>query len=62
MRILPLSVLLTIPLDTQTLKRARQIKNARLERMVEMFPGEDTGSGLMARLNFSCPIRFRAWT
>ena len=39
---LPLSM---IPLDTPGLRRARMIKNARYESVVEMFKGEGTGSG-----------------
>ena len=40
--ILPLSI---IPLETPGLKRARLVKNARLESAVEVFHGADTGSG-----------------
>ena len=40
--ILPLSI---IPLETPGLKRARLIKNARLESAIEVFHGPDTGSG-----------------
>ena len=39
---LPLSM---IPLDTSGLRRARMIKNARYESVVELFKGEGTGSG-----------------
>lgn len=39
---LPLSM---IPLDTPGLRRARMIKNARYESVVELFKGEGTGSG-----------------
>jgi len=42
MHILPLSIL---PVETPGLKRARLIKNARLESVVEMFEDEGTGSG-----------------
>ncbi len=42
MHILPLG---TLPIETQALKRARLIKNVRLESMVELFHGDDTGSG-----------------
>ena len=42
MHILPLSIL---PVGTSGLKRARLIKNARLESVVEMFEDERTGSG-----------------
>jgi len=40
--ILPLSI---IPLETASLKRARLIKGARLESLVELFHDRDTGSG-----------------
>jgi hypothetical protein len=40
--VLPLSI---IPLETPGLKRARLVKNARLESAVEVFHGPDTGSG-----------------
>ena len=40
--ILPLSI---IPLETPGLKRARLVKDARLESAVEVFHGPDTGSG-----------------
>ena len=40
--ILPLSI---IPLETPSLKRARILKDARLEGVVELFHDEDTGSG-----------------
>jgi len=40
--VLPLS---SIPLETRGLKRARLVKNARLEGMVELFSGSGTGSG-----------------
>lgn len=39
---LPLSM---IPLDTPGLRRARMIKNARYESVVELFKGEGIGSG-----------------
>lgn len=42
MHILPLSI---IPLETPSLKRARLIKNIRLESVVELFNAADTGSG-----------------
>ncbi len=40
--ILPLSI---VPVKTPTLKRARLIKNARLESVAELFKGADIGSG-----------------
>lgn len=43
--ILPLS---TIPLETSGLKRARLVKNARLDGMVELFSSGGTGSGQVA--------------
>ena len=39
---LPLSVL---PLKSRALKRARLVKNSRLESMVELFSGKESGSG-----------------
>lgn len=42
--ILPLSI---VPVKTPTLKRARLIKNARLESVAELFEGADIGSGQM---------------
>ena len=39
---LPLSI---IPLESPALSRALMIKNARLESVLELFEGEDTGSG-----------------
>ena len=42
LHMLPLSM---IPLDTPGLRRARMIKNARYESVVELFKGEGTGSG-----------------
>ena len=39
---LPLSV---IPLKSRALRRARLVKNARLESMVELFSSKETGSG-----------------
>ena len=42
--ILPLSI---VPMSTPALKRARLIKNARLESVVELFEGADIGSGQM---------------
>jgi hypothetical protein len=42
LHILPLSI---VPLETRTLARSRMIKNARLESVVELFSGQDTGSG-----------------
>ena len=39
---LPLSV---IPLRSRTLKRARLVKNTRLESMVELFSSKESGSG-----------------
>ena len=40
--ILPLAM---IPLETPSLRRARMIKNVRLESVIEMFTDETTGSG-----------------
>ncbi|MDA0239942.1 MAG: hypothetical protein O3A84_07940, partial [Proteobacteria bacterium] len=34
-----------IPIEQPTLQRARLIKNARLDSVVELFSGKDTGSG-----------------
>lgn len=42
LHILPLSI---IPLETKALQRARLVKNSRLEGVVEMFGGRETGSG-----------------
>lgn len=42
LHILPLTIL---PIETQGLRRARLIKNGRLDSMVEMFEDEGTGSG-----------------
>ena len=42
LHILPLSI---VPIETVPLKRARLIKSVRLESVVEMFAGADTGSG-----------------
>ena len=42
LHILPLSM---IPRETRGLQRARMIKNNRLESMVELFEGEEIGSG-----------------
>lgn len=42
LHILPLSML---PFETQGLKRARMIKNVRLESVIELFAEEGTGSG-----------------
>lgn len=42
LHILPLSI---IPLQTQALKKARLIKNSRLETVIEVFAGDHTGSG-----------------
>ena len=42
LHILPLAVM---PLKSQALRKARLIKNARLENVVEMFRGKETGSG-----------------
>lgn len=44
LHILPLAIL---PLETPSLKRARMIKNARLQSVVELFHGPKTGSGQM---------------
>lgn len=41
---LPLAI---VPLATPGLSKARLVKNARLEGMVELFSGEQTGSGLI---------------
>jgi len=43
--ILPLSIL---PIKTQALRRARMIKNARLESVIELFSGSKTGSGQLS--------------
>ncbi len=43
--ILPLSI---VPAKTPPLKRARLIKNARLESVAELFEGADIGSGQLA--------------
>jgi hypothetical protein len=40
--ILPLNI---IPFETRSLKRARMVKNVRLDSVIELFSGEDTGSG-----------------
>lgn len=42
LHILPLEIL---PVETQGLKRARLIKNVRLDSVVELFREADTGSG-----------------
>jgi hypothetical protein len=42
LHIFPLSM---IPLETRGLQRARMIKNSRLESVVELFEGEEIGSG-----------------
>lgn len=42
LHVLPLHL---IPLETPGLRKARLIKNSRLEGVVELFHGEDTGSG-----------------
>ncbi len=42
LHILPLSI---IPFQTPSLRRARLIKNAHLESVVEFFSGKKTGSG-----------------
>ena len=42
LHILPLSM---ISLETRGLQRARMIKNSRLESVVELFEGEEIGSG-----------------
>lgn len=42
LHILPLSI---IPFQSSSLRRARMIKNVRLESVVEFFRGEKTGSG-----------------
>ena len=44
LHILPLTI---IPLETVALKRARLIKNVRLQSVIEFFGGESTGSGQM---------------
>ena len=43
--ILPLSI---VPVQTPALRRARLIKNVRLATVLELFHGEDTGSGQIA--------------
>jgi len=43
--VLPLS---SMPLKTQGLRRARLVKNSRLEGMVELFSGSGSGSGQVA--------------
>ncbi len=45
MHILPLGVL---PIRTPALKRARLVKNIKLESMIELFGGDSTGSGQIA--------------
>ncbi len=45
MHILPLSML---PFETPALKRARMIKNVRLESVIEIFSEEDSGSGQLS--------------
>lgn len=45
LHILPLYIL---PLETVALKRARLIKNVRLKGVIELFEGEQTGSGQIA--------------
>ena len=42
LHILPLSIL---PLEISALKRARLIKNVRLESVIELFKDKDCGSG-----------------
>jgi hypothetical protein len=42
LRVLPLNI---IPLETASLKRARMVKNVRLDSVVELFYDQDTGSG-----------------
>ncbi len=42
LHILPLGI---VPLETQGLARARLIKNSRLEGVVELYAGQETGSG-----------------
>ncbi len=42
LHILPLSI---VPIETPPLKRARLIRNVRLESIIEFFGDEDTGSG-----------------
>ena len=44
LHVLPLSML---PFQTPALKRARMIKNVRLESVIELFSDDDTGSGQM---------------
>ncbi len=44
LHILPMGI---IPFENRSLSRARLIKNARLQSMVEMFSDEDSGSGQM---------------
>ena len=45
LHILPLSVL---PIKTAALKRARMVKNVRLQSVIEMFTEEGTGSGQLS--------------
>lgn len=42
LHILPLNI---IPLETPSLKRARLVKNVRLDSVIELFYDQDTGSG-----------------
>ena len=44
LHILPMSI---IPFENRSLNRARLIKNARLQTMIELFQDEDAGSGQM---------------
>lgn len=44
LNVLPLSI---IPFESQMLKRARLVKNSRLESMVELFSSHQSGSGQM---------------
>lgn len=44
LHIMPMSI---IPFENRSLSRARLIKNARLQSMIELFQDEDSGSGQM---------------
>ena len=55
LHILPLSML---PLVTKELRKARLIKNARMEGMVELFSGEATGSGQISPHDLALVFHF----
>ena len=57
LHILPLS---SVPLITPGLQRARLIKNSRLEGMVELFSGTETGSGQIAPEDLPSVFQFNA--